>query len=91
MADLEYSIPSEASKVLIDGIINNRLHQDAPSELREAAEHIVYEGNASPVIPINWRFAESISAIKGFQGAMLNVLLKRKYGLIDYPTIKINT
>jgi hypothetical protein len=32
-------------------------------------------------IPINWRLAESISALKGLEAAMINVLLKRKYGL----------
>ncbi|KAF8242556.1 CoA-transferase family III [Wilcoxina mikolae CBS 423.85] len=91
MADLEYSIPSETLKLLIDGIVNNPLHQDAPAEIHDAVKHIFYEGNASPVIPINWRLAESISAIKGFQAAMINILLKRKYGLDEYPTIKINT
>jgi hypothetical protein len=32
-------------------------------------------------IPINWRLAEYISALKGLEAAMINVLLKRKYGL----------
>lgn len=85
-----YSVPDEASKVLFDGIINNPLHAGTPSEVKEAVKHIKYVGSSEPTLPINWRFAESISAIKGFQGSMLNVLLKKKYGL-PYQQIIINT
>ncbi|KAL4747564.1 hypothetical protein BDW72DRAFT_196639 [Aspergillus terricola var. indicus] len=31
-------------------------------------------------IPINWRFAESISALKGLEALWLNALIKAKYG-----------
>jgi hypothetical protein len=85
-----YSVPDEASKVFFEGIINNPLHANTPSEVKEAAKHIEYVGSSEPTLPINWRFAESIAAIKGFQGAMLNVLLKKKYGL-PYQKILINT
>lgn len=85
-----YSVPQESRKLLLDGIINNKLHSSSPAELKEAAAAVEYVGSKSPSIPINWRFAESISAIKGFQGSMLNVLLKKKYGA-DYQKIVINT
>ncbi|KAF5318590.1 hypothetical protein D9619_010993 [Psilocybe cf. subviscida] len=85
-----YSVPEEAAKVLFEGIINNPLHANSPSEVKEAAKHIKYLGSSEPTLPINWRFAESIAAIKGFQGSMLNVLLKKKYGL-SYQQIVINT
>jgi hypothetical protein len=73
-----YSIPTEASKLLTTGIILNPLHQSAPAELLDAAKQVKFIGSALPSIPINWRFAESISALKGFQEAMLSVLLSRK-------------
>ena len=85
-----YSVPNEARKLLWDGLINNPLHASAPAEIKDAAKIIEYAGGASPVVPINWRFAESISALKGFQGSMLNVLLKKKYE-IDYQKIIIDT
>jgi hypothetical protein len=50
----------------------------------------VFAGNDSVPVHINWRFPESIAAIKGFQAAMLNILLKKKYG-IDYQNAVINT
>ena len=85
-----YSVPEEAAKVLFDGIINNPLHAHIPNEVKEAAQHVQYVGSSEPTLPINWRFAESIAAIKGFQGSMLNVLLKKRYGL-PYQQIVINT
>lgn len=85
-----YSIPQEAKKLLFEELVNNKLHASAPSEINEAAEYIQFIGTDLPVIPINWRFAESISAIKGFEGAMLNVLLKRRYE-IEYQKIVINS
>lgn len=85
-----YSIPAESRRLLLDGLINNPLHSTAPSGIKEAAECTEYTGSALPHVPINWRFAESIAAIKGFQGAMLNVLLNRKYD-IPHQNISINT
>ncbi|KDR76545.1 hypothetical protein GALMADRAFT_156064 [Galerina marginata CBS 339.88] len=85
-----YSVPQESQKLLLEGLINNRLHASAPSEIKEAAKHVEYVGSKAPSVPINWRFAESVSAIKGFQGSMLNVLLKKKYG-VEYQKIVIDT
>ncbi|KAK7043884.1 hypothetical protein VNI00_008050 [Paramarasmius palmivorus] len=80
----------ETLKLLKDGIINNPLHASAPPELHEASDLVEYQGPDDPSIPINWRFAESISAIKGFQACMVNVLLKRKYGIAPQKVV-INT
>ncbi|TFK34340.1 CoA-transferase family III domain-containing protein [Crucibulum laeve] len=85
-----YSIPAESKKLLHDELVNNKLHNSAPKEIREAAKYIHYTGSRLPVVPINWRFAESVAAVKGYYGAMLNVLLKKKYG-IPYQSISINT
>ncbi|CAN9373089.1 unnamed protein product [Alternaria alternata] len=48
---------------------------------QNARRKVQFKGTSKPSIPINWRFAESISALKGLEAAMINVLLKRKYGL----------
>ncbi|KAF9007381.1 CAIB/BAIF family enzyme [Cyathus striatus] len=89
--NLEYSVQAESRSLLIDGIINNPLHASSlPDGIREAAKMVEYVGSLLPSIPINLRFAESISAIQGFQSAMLNVLLKKKYGM-PYQNILINT
>jgi hypothetical protein len=90
MATQSYSVPEESQNLLFDALVNNPLHSSTPAEIGEAAKHVSFSGKAFPSIPVNWRFAESISALKGFQGAMLNVLLKKKYSL-DYQRIDINT
>lgn len=90
MTSLKYSVPKESKKLLLDGLIHNKLHASAPAEIKEAAKYVEYIGSSLPVVPMNWRFAESISAIKGFQAAMINVLLKQKYDL-QYQKVVINT
>jgi len=89
-----YSVPQESHILLHDGILSNPLHTSTlPPEIKDAAKSIEFVGSTNPSMPINWRFAESISAIKGFQAAMLNVLLKRKYasGGVGYQKVVINT
>ncbi|KAI5803781.1 CAIB/BAIF family enzyme [Geopyxis carbonaria] len=89
-AESSYSVPAEARKLFLDGIVANPLHSSAPPELAEAAQEVHYEGSDLPSLPIPWRFAESIAAIKGFQAAMLGVLLKRKEGRA-FGRVVINT
>ncbi|ESK89134.1 CAIB/BAIF family enzyme [Moniliophthora roreri MCA 2997] len=85
-----YSVPAEAFRLLKDGLIDNPLHSSAPPEVREVYNLVEYQGSNDPSVPINWRFAESISAIKGSQACMVNVLLKKKYGISPQKVI-INT
>lgn len=86
-----YSIPSETQKIFNDGILNNPLISSTlPAGIAEAAAKVRFEGTPKPSIPINWRFAESISALKGLEAAMINVLLARKYGLPPQEVV-INT
>lgn len=86
-----YTIQEEAEKLLWDGILRNPLHSpNLPSGIEDAAKTISFSGTAFPFIPTNWRFGESISTLKAFQGAMLNVLLKSKYGL-PYQNIIVDT
>lgn len=86
-----YSIPQETQKVFDQGILNNPLIASTlPKGIAEAAAKVRFEGTDKPSIPINWRFAESISALKGLEAAMTNVLLQRKYGLEPQDAV-INT
>ncbi|KAF2628901.1 CoA-transferase family III [Macroventuria anomochaeta] len=87
----DYSIPQETKSVFENGILNNPLIASTlPKGIAEAAAKVRFEGVDKPSIPINWRFAESISALKGLEAAMINVLLQRKYGLEPQEAV-INT
>lgn len=87
----QYSIPEEARQLLHQGILLNPLvAKHLPSGALEASRTISFEGSATPSIPINWRFAESISSLKGLEATVLNVLLKRKYNL-EPVEVNINT
>lgn len=86
-----YSIPQETKKIFRDGILNNPLIASTlPKDIEECARAINFEGTDNPSIPINWRFAESISALKGLEAALVNVLLKQKYNTEPQQAV-INT
>ncbi|KAI1482857.1 CoA-transferase family III [Daldinia eschscholtzii] len=83
MGSIGYSVPQEAQRVFQDGILNNPLMKDLPQELYSLSQAVQFEGSAKPNIPINWRFAESISAMKAFEATMLNYLITKKYGSMN--------
>jgi hypothetical protein len=56
-----YSAQREAQDLLLNEIIRNPLMKSLPTELEALSKHVRYEGSPFPSIPINWRFAESIS------------------------------
>lgn len=86
-----YSVPREALKVLQDGVLANpKIKKDLPADLAELSRHIRFEGSDKPSIPINWRLAESISALKGLEALMLNRLVTRKYD-VEPADVVINT
>ena len=86
-----YSVPSQADLVFKQGILANPLvRKNLPEEADAAASKISFEGSDSPSLPINWRFAESIAALKACEATVLNVLLHKKYG-IEPAQVKINT
>ncbi|KAJ7176608.1 alpha-methylacyl-CoA racemase [Mycena filopes] len=76
-----YSVPAEASKLLKEGILALPTHADLPASVIPLAENIVFEGNHAPVMPMNWRFAEAVSALKGLQAILVNALVEKKYGV----------
>lgn len=91
MSQETYSVPEQAAGVFKTGILENPLiAKSLPPEITECAAAIRFEGSETPSIPIIWRFAESISALKALEASMLNVLLVRKYG-ISPPRVIINT
>ncbi|TPX11478.1 uncharacterized protein E0L32_007897 [Thyridium curvatum] len=86
-----YSKLDEARNVFFKGILENPLiSKDLPAEAASCAARIHFSGSKEPMIPINWRLSESISALKAFEATLLNVLLLRKYG-VEPPCVAINT
>lgn len=86
-----YSVPQEARLLLEKGILSNPpVEKNLPPSALEASRAVSFKGSDTPSIPINWRFAESISSLKGLEATVLNVLLQRKYG-IEQVKISINT
>lgn len=85
-----YSVPQEAEAVFQQGILENPLMQHLPASLKELSRLVRFEGNALPSIPVNWRWAESISALKALEATMLNDLLVKKYKISPVEVI-INT
>ncbi|KAE8353373.1 CoA-transferase family III domain-containing protein [Aspergillus coremiiformis] len=77
---MAYSVPTEAAQLLSKGILRNPLlASNIPNNATSLADYVEYAGNAQPNIPVNWRFAESISALKGLEALWVNALLKAKY------------
>jgi crotonobetainyl-CoA:carnitine CoA-transferase CaiB-like acyl-CoA transferase len=85
-----YSVTVESRKCLLDHILQHPAHESLPTEAHDFAALVKYTGSALPKIAIPWRFAESISSLKGLEATLLNVLLARKYG-IEPQEIEINT
>lgn len=86
-----YSIPQVTNQIFHEGILKNPLIAPTlPKEIEECAKKVRFVGTDKPSIPINWRFAESISSLKGLEAAMINVLLKRKYSIEPQEAV-INT
>ena len=90
-SEAPYRVPQETDKLFREGVLRNPLiSRELPPETEEYSRLIRFEGSDDPSIPVNWRFAESVSALKALEGAIVNVLLKRKYGL-EPQEIVINT
>ncbi|KAE8373504.1 CoA-transferase family III [Aspergillus bertholletiae] len=85
-----YSVPAESRRIFLEEILQNPLVKSLPPEVYDASAKIKFTGSNDPSISINWKFAESIASLKAFEGAMLSVLLQRKYG-VEFPEIVIDT
>jgi hypothetical protein len=84
-----YSVPEASNQVLINGILNSPKVK-APEYVKALASKAHFKGSDSPSIPINWRFAESISALKAYEGLSVAALISQKYK-IEAPEVTINT
>ncbi|KAF2169345.1 hypothetical protein M409DRAFT_36218 [Zasmidium cellare ATCC 36951] len=92
VGETTYSIPKETKKIFENEILNNPLIPSLPSEIHEAGKLVHFTGNDAPSIPINWRFAESATALKAFEASLLNVLRIRKYkDQCKLSEVEINT
>lgn len=86
-----YSVPSESQRLLTEALLNNpKIAKDLPKEAHDFASRVAFHGTDLPSIPINWRFAESASSLKGFEACLIAALLKRKYN-VELTGAQINT
>lgn len=86
-----YSVPSNSRRVFEDGILNNPLiRKYLPSEALAFSSKITFSGDNEPSIPVNWRFAESASALKALEACLVAALMKKKSG-VDIGGATINT
>lgn len=86
----QYSVPAESEALLQHGILDHEQHKSFTSEIKDLAKYVKFEGSQQPSVPINWRFAESISSLKGLEAILINALLGQKYNH-DPVEITINT
>lgn len=75
----DYSVPQEAKAIFLTGILENPLVKDLPSDLKSLAHLVKFEGNSKPSVPLNWKFAESMAALKALEATMINRLIQKKY------------
>jgi hypothetical protein len=86
-----YSVPDEAKQLFRQGILNNPLIKSSlPAGWEKHADKIHFDGTSKPAIPINWRFAESVSALKAYEALLVNAVLEHRYGAKPVD-ININT
>ena len=80
--DSSYNVQAETSKLFKKGILENpRIARHLPKDAITPYPPIKFVGSPVPSIPINWRQAESVSALHALEATLANVLLERKYGL----------
>jgi hypothetical protein len=80
----------DLQQVFVWGILHNTLLPVLPKEVAEYAKCVQFQGNASPSVPVNWRWTESISALKALEATIANRLLVEK-SMIEPVEVLINT
>lgn len=86
----EYSTPLESKRIFLESIAQNALLPSLPRNFARCAKLVHLHGNAAPSIPVNWRWAESISALKALEATMVNCLLMDKFEM-EPIDVSINT
>ncbi|KAJ5116965.1 hypothetical protein N7456_001313 [Penicillium angulare] len=80
MSPEAYSVPSQSAELLHKGVLENpNLSSNIPPNAHHLVNFVKFRGNAKPSLPINWRFAESISSLKGLEALWVNALLGAKH------------
>ncbi|KAI9307182.1 putative L-carnitine dehydratase [Cunninghamella echinulata] len=83
-----FNLQEECTKLFHSSIINNDKVKYTSDLKQLASTKLRFEGTQKPGIPINWRYAESISVLKAFEGLSLLDLVEKKYNTtIDHITI----
>ncbi|KAK3701816.1 hypothetical protein LTR37_015238 [Vermiconidia calcicola] len=76
----QYSVPDESARVFRDAILGDtRIAKDLPDGMDQAASKLIFTGSPDPSLPLNWRFAEAVSSLKGLEATLVNLLQSRKY------------
>ncbi|KAF9880411.1 hypothetical protein CkaCkLH20_02365 [Colletotrichum karsti] len=86
----DYSVPQEAKAAFITGILENPLMNHLPSDLKSLGQKVKFEGSTKPSVPVNWKFAESIAALKALEATLINRLIMKKYNA-QPADVTINT
>jgi hypothetical protein len=87
---VSYSIPEESKLVFQSGFLNNPLHKSLPKEVASLGKYVAFTGSLKPCLATNWRFAESVSALKALEATLVNALIGQKYG-VEPQHVTINT
>ncbi|KAK5051383.1 hypothetical protein LTR84_003035 [Exophiala bonariae] len=86
-----YSVQEESMRLLTTSVLENpKIKSDIPSEALDFAHLIRFSGSPLPSLAINWRFAESVAALKALEACVVSALIKRKYG-VKLEGAEINT
>ena len=85
-----WNLIDESYKLLQTGILDNPLiNKSLPKDAATYASKVKFTGHTQPAIPIPWRFAESVSALKALEAITVGGLLKAKYG-VEAQDVEIN-
>ncbi len=86
----KYSVPREAEKILCQKLLlDPRISKNLPPDLLRVATKVRFVGSDAPRLPLNWRVAESCSALHGLLATLVGVLLEKKYG-VEAPEVVID-
>lgn len=85
-----YSVPRQAERIFHDELLGNPLiSKYLPSGIAGAAAKVRFTGTDDPTMPVNWRLAESASALLALEAALVGQLLEKKYN-VQAPEVEIN-
>jgi crotonobetainyl-CoA:carnitine CoA-transferase CaiB-like acyl-CoA transferase len=85
-----YSVPQQAEHIFRKGILQNPfVSKYLPEGIDNAASKVRFTGPDSPTMPVNWRLAESASALLALEASLVGLLLERKYAM-SAPEAEIN-